>query len=117
VLGMARAGMDLDAVASFHGSLATTTPAKKGDVKARVLVCHGAADPLVPEEQVAAFKKEMQDAGADVQFVAYPGAKHGFTSKAADAKAAQFGLPLAYDAAADKASWVLLQKFLAETWQ
>ena len=43
VLGMARAGKDLDAVVSFHGSLATDSPAKKGAVKARVLACHGDA--------------------------------------------------------------------------
>lgn len=117
VLHMARTGMDLDAVASFHGSLGTQSPAGEGDVKARVLVCHGAADVLVPDAQVAAFRQEMAAAGADLTFVAYPGAKHGFTSKAADVNAARFGLPLGYDQEADRASWRLLQEFLAETWQ
>lgn len=117
VLQMARGGMDLDAVASFHGSLGTQQPAQKGTVKARVLVCHGAADALIPDDQVAAFRREMADAGVDLRFVAYPGAKHGFTSKAADANAAKFGLPLGYDAAADQASWHELQQFLAATWR
>src|SRR5262245_61369844 len=48
VLAMARAGMPLDAVASFHGSLATKTPAKPGAVKARGLGCHGGDDEGVP---------------------------------------------------------------------
>ncbi len=117
VLGMARAGLDLDAVASFHGNLSTQTPAKPGAVKARVLVCHGAADALVPPAQVEAFQREMQAAGVDCTFVAYEGAKHGFTSKDADANGQAFGLPLAYDATADAASWAELTRFLASTWQ
>lgn len=117
VLNMARAGMDLDAVASFHGSLGTATPAKKGAVKARVLVCHGGDDQFTTPEQIAAFKQEMTDADVNMEFVTYPGAKHGFTSKESDANGKKFGLPLAYDAAADKASWAELTEFLAQTWQ
>ena len=117
VLGMARSGMDLDAVASFHGNLATEAPAKKGEVKARVLVCHGAADEFIPKAQVDAFLAEMTAAGVDCTFVPYPGAKHGFTSKAADENGRRFNLPLAYDEAADKASWQELQTFLAATWR
>jgi dienelactone hydrolase len=57
VLEMVRAGADLDAVATFHGSLSTQTPAEKGNVKPRILVLTGAADPMVPPMQVEAFKK------------------------------------------------------------
>jgi len=85
VLHMARIGMDLDVVASFHGNLATQTPAKKAAVKAKLLVAHGAEDPFVSAEEVAAFKKEMAAAGADLTFIAYPGAKHGFTNPDATA--------------------------------
>src|SRR5438094_937458 len=73
VLGMARAGADLAAVVTFHGALATQTPAQPGKVKARILVLTGAADPFVPPEQVEAFKKEMQAAGARFEVVTYPG--------------------------------------------
>lgn len=117
VLAMARQGMDLDAVASFHGNLATKTPARPGTVTARVLVCHGAADEFIPQEQVDAFLAEMKAAGVDHRFVAYPGAKHGFTSEEADANAAKFHLPLAYDRAADEQSWAELRAFLAATWK
>ncbi|OQW94134.1 MAG: dienelactone hydrolase, partial [Beggiatoa sp. IS2] len=44
VLTMARLGVDLDGVASFHGSLSTEHPAKAGEVKAKMLVLHGEAD-------------------------------------------------------------------------
>jgi dienelactone hydrolase len=112
VLHMARAGKDLDGVASFHGNLATETPAKPGAVKAKVLVLHGADDPFVPKEQVAAFKKEMDAAGADYEFIEYPGAVHAFTNPDATANGEKFKLPLRYDEKADEQSWAELQKFL-----
>src|SRR5690606_15826038 len=65
VLQMAREGMDLDGVASCHGSLSTQNPAGPGDIEVRILVLHGADDSLVPAEQVDAFKSEMEAAGAD----------------------------------------------------
>lgn len=102
VLGMARAGADLDAVASFHGALATEHPAAKGKVRARLLVMTGTADPLVPAEQVAAFEAEMKAAGARYRVIRYPGAKHSFTNP----DAASYGMPpLEYNAEADRKSW------------
>ena len=117
VLGMARAGMDLDAVVSFHGSLATDSPAKKGAVKARVLACHGAEDPFVPRKDVDAFVAEMKAAGADFRFEEYPGAVHAFTSEEATANGAKYGLPLRYDAAADAKSWRSMQDLFAAAWK
>jgi dienelactone hydrolase len=111
VLGMARSGADLDAVASFHGMLATKTPAAKGAVKARVLVQTGADDPMIPKEQVDAFRSEMTAAGAKFEVISYPGARHSFTNPAAD-KAGMDGL--AYNADADKKSWAALLKMLKE---
>ncbi|GAB4514232.1 MAG: dienelactone hydrolase family protein [Sulfuricaulis sp.] len=112
VLEMARTGENLRGVASFHGGLTTEHPAQPGKVKAKVLVMNGAEDPFVPAEQIAAFKKEMENARADYKFVNYPGAKHSFTNPDADANGAKFKLPLAYDAKADQASWSELQSFL-----
>lgn len=105
VISQARLGADLDVVASFHGGLGGLPPVKPGAVKARVLVYTGAADPMVPSDQVEAFRKDMAAAGAKVDIVSYPGAKHGFTNPAAGT----FGMDaLAYDAAADKASWAAM---------
>jgi dienelactone hydrolase len=112
VLEMARAGENLRGVASFHGGLATEHPAQRGKVKARVLVMNGAEDPFVPAEQIVAFKKEMENAKVDYKFVNYPGAKHAFTNPDADANAAKFEMPLAYNARADQESWAELQLFL-----
>jgi len=110
VLAMAKAGLPLKAVVSFHGSL-PTDPVPPGTIKAKILACHGAADGFVPPEQVAAFQKSLADAGADWEFVSYAGAKHAFTNPEAD----KMGLDgIAYNAAADRRSWSLMRDFLAE---
>jgi dienelactone hydrolase len=114
VLQMARQGIDLDGVVSFHGSVATSTPAEKDKVKARVLVYNGADDPFVTAEQIAAFKKEMADAAVDYEFVNIAGAKHSFTNPDADGFAKKFNMPLAYSKHADEQSWQGMQDFFKE---
>ena len=111
VLAMARQSVDLDLVATFHGSLGTGQKAAPGSVKPRVLVLHGGADPMIPPAQVDAFRQEMTAAGADFEVVVYENAKHSFTNPDAD----QAGMPaLAYDAETDRASWQRLLEDLAE---
>ena len=113
VLDMARAGADFAAVVTFHGALATKTPAQPGKVKARVLVLAGDADPFVPPEQVEAFRQEMRAAGARFEVVTFPGAKHGFTNP----DAGKFGMDaLAYNADADRESWAALLKLFKDVW-
>lgn len=112
VLHMARFGLDLDGVVSFHGSLGTGSPAKPGAVKAKVLVLTGEADVMVPPEQVGAFRQEMESAGANFEIVAYPGVKHAFTDPAGTENGQKFGLPLEYNEAADKDSWARMDALL-----
>jgi len=114
VLNMARLGTDIDGVVSYHGSLATANPAGAGDIKTHVLVFNGADDPMVKAEDIAAFKQEMEAAGADYTLVNYPGAVHSFTNPGATAVGEKFGLPLAYDEEADKDSWAKTQAFFKE---
>jgi dienelactone hydrolase len=109
VLGMARAGEDLKAVGTFHGL--SVGDAKKGSIKPALLVQSGADDPMIPADRIAAFKKEMDGAGASYQVVLYPGAKHSFTNPGAD-KVGMDGL--AYNADADRKSWAELLKFFKE---
>ncbi len=114
VLAMARRGVDLKGVASFHGSLGAGAPAAPGKVKAKVLVLNGADDPFVKPEQIAAFKQEMQAAGVHYEFVNYSRAKHSFTNPGATANGKKFNLPLEYNAAVDKQSWQKLQAFFEQ---
>ena len=117
VLHMARSGLDLDGVVSFHGGLSTQEPAQPGAVKARILVCHGEEDKLIPSKQVATFRDEMQKAQTDFRIITYKGAKHSFTNPDADSYAKKFNLPVGYNAEADKQSWADMQKFLKTTFE
>lgn len=80
VLDMARRGEPLQAVTSFHGLLATDTPAVVGKVQGELLVESGADDPMVPPEAIAAFEAEMQQAGVAYHIDVFPGVRHGFTN-------------------------------------
>lgn len=113
VLEMARAGAPVKGVVSFHGGLdaGEGLAAKAGVVSAKILVLHGAADPHVPAEQVAAFEKEMNEAKADWQLNAYSGAVHAFTQKAAGDDPSKGA---AYQEAADRRSWAAMKVFFAE---
>ena len=64
-LELARSGTDLAGVISVHGSLETANPARPGEVRAKILVCHGAIDPHVPTKQMTGFIEEMNTARAD----------------------------------------------------
>jgi dienelactone hydrolase len=114
VLQMARDGMDLGGVTSFHGGLTTTSPAKPGAVKAKILVLTGGDDKFVPPEQIEGFEKEMKAARADYRVISYPEALHSFTNPDADDYAKKFNMPIGYNATADKESWAEMQKFFKE---
>jgi len=111
VLELARGGADVLGVVSFHGGLSTTTPAKAGEVKAKVLVCHGAVDPFVPPEEVAKFEQEMGDAKVDWQLVKYADSVHSFTNPDASKRGMN---GVGYNEAADRRSWAAMQAFLKE---
>jgi dienelactone hydrolase len=117
VLQMARLGLDLDGVVSFHGSIGTQNLAQPGSVKAKILVCNGADDGFVPPEQIDAFKQEMDAAGVDYTFKSYPGAKHSFTNPDADKFGTKFNMPLAYNKAADEQSWQDMQSFFNQIYK
>jgi dienelactone hydrolase len=116
VLHMARIGEDLDVAGSIHGNLSTPAPMEPGKFHGKIFVATGAADPFVPPEQVAAFRKEMEDAGASFEIEEYPNAKHAFTNPEADQLGKEYNLPLEYNAEADQGSWAAFTKDLKEAW-
>ncbi len=111
LLNIARLGEDIDGIVSFHGSL-LGTPADKNLLKAKILVCHGAADTFVPLSDVDQFKKQMDSIGATYTFKAYDGATHAFTNPDATEKGKKYNIPIAYNASADTASWKDMKEFL-----
>jgi len=111
VLELARSGADVEGVVSFHGGLDTPDPTDAKNIQGRVLVLHGADDPYVPPEEVAAFKEEMRQAGVDWQFVAYGNTVHSFTNPAAGSDNSS---GVAYNETADRRSWLAMQRFFDE---
>ncbi|MET0634426.1 MAG: dienelactone hydrolase family protein [Chitinophagaceae bacterium] len=103
-LNMARLGENLKGVVSFHGNL-LGVPADKNTLKAELLICQGGADPFVPMSELALFEKQMDSIGAKYTVKVYEGATHAFTNPAATALGEKFKLPIAYNAAADTASY------------
>jgi dienelactone hydrolase len=110
-LEAARDGASLKGVVTFHSGLATQKPAEAGKFNAKVLINHGADDPLVPVAQVNAFAEEMTKAGVDWQIISYGGAKHSFTNPDAD----KVGNPgISYHRPTDLRSWKALTSFFEE---
>ena len=110
-LELARSGANIAGVVSFHGGLDTPDPADAKKIKAKVLVCHGAADPHVGPDEVTAFQKEMADAKVDWQMIYYAGAVHAFTNPASGDDASRGA---AYNKAADRRSWQAMMLFFRE---
>ncbi|TGK11502.1 dienelactone hydrolase family protein [Leptospira fletcheri] len=110
-LELARSGAPLKGTISFHGGLSTPKPEESVAIRGKVLALHGADDPFVKPEEVAAFQEEMRKAKIDWQFISYGGAVHSFTIKEAgndNSKGA------AYNEKADLRSWIELKNFLKE---
>jgi len=109
---MARRGVELAAVASFHGSMKIITIPKPGVVKTKFLILNGKEDPFSTKKQIDNFKKVMNKSKISYEFINYDGAKHSFTNPEADKYGKKFAIPLAYNETADKASWSkMLQLF------
>jgi dienelactone hydrolase len=109
-LDLARAGVDLKGVVSFHGLLDAPGNTQGNTIKAKVLALHGHDDPMVPVEQVFAFEQEMTQSGADWQLHAFGNTMHAFTNPVANNP--DFGTVFQPDA--DRRSWLMMENFLTE---
>ena len=120
LVSLAAAGLQLEfARAAFDPQAQPpprTVPSAKTDaksIKARILVCIGADDPMIPPEQRAGFESEMREAGVDWQLHLYGNTVHSFTNP----EAAKRNMPEAirYSAEADARSWAALLELFSET--
>ena len=124
-LELAYAGAPLKAVVTFHGSLLEPRPADETGVAdsaeatvadldrltAKLLICHGQADPLYPTEKLVHLIGVLQEAGVDTTTTMYANAVHAFTDPDADSAGID---GVAYDAEADHRSWSQMTAFLDE---
>ena len=112
VLELARSGANVLGIVSFHGGpLTSPTPDDDKNIKGRVLVLHGADDPIVPHSEVADFETEMRNAKVDWQQVSYGNTVHAFTNSAAGNDNSRGS---AYNEKADKRSWIAMEDFFRE---
>ena len=111
VLQVAYSGANLRGVVSFHGSLPVPTDEQMQKNKAKILVCHGAADNFIPKQKIQDFQNALEESGTDWQMIFYAEAQHSFTNPGADKK----GIPgIAYNRNADRRSWAHMQIFFDE---
>ncbi|MGV8944475.1 dienelactone hydrolase family protein [Thermomonas sp.] len=108
VLELARSGADIAGVVTFHGGLSTPMKARPGAVKASVLVLNG-ADDKGSAGDIAGFEKEMNEAGADWQFVNFSGAVHCFALPTANRPGCM------YNERAATRGEMMMRNFFAET--
>lgn len=111
VLEMGRSGIPLKGILSFHGGLSNPNSLDTKKIKSKLLIMHGAIDPFVPAEEVATFKKELDDAKIDYQFNIYSGAVHAFTQKYVGTNIKS---GTAYNETADRRSFEDMKDFLVE---
>ncbi|MEZ6127234.1 MAG: dienelactone hydrolase family protein [Planctomycetaceae bacterium] len=111
VLELARSGADIAGGVSFHGGLDSPSPQDGKNIRAKLLLCHGADDPFVPAADIEAMKKEFNTHHVDWQMNIYSGAVHSFTQPMAgnDNSAGA-----AYNKQADQRSWIAMRSFFKE---
>ena len=107
-LELARSGIDLADLVSFHGGLDSSDHQDTTPIKTKILILHGANDPMVPPKQVAEFTEEMKRRNVDWHLIAYGGAVHAFTNPDAGSDVSKGA---AYNPKADHASWKEMKSF------
>ncbi|MBC76668.1 MAG: dienelactone hydrolase [Halobacteriovoraceae bacterium] len=112
VLQMAKRGVDLDLLASFHGGLPEKYDIPKRKDNPKVLIFNGAADPMVTKDQLSGIEKSLKSADVDYTIKNYEGAKHAFTNPGASEIGKKYEMPLEYNKKAAKDSWSKLLKSL-----
>jgi dienelactone hydrolase len=114
-LELARTGAALKAVTTFHAGLIPEMPGDAGRVQAKVLVCHGAEDPLIKDEALKTVTAEFRRDQLDWQLTYYGNAVHSFTDPEADKRGSPaFG----YSRSAEQRSWAAMRYLFDEvfTW-
>lgn len=110
VLDMARAGLGLAGVVSFHGLFNRPDYVAVSPIETRILACHGWDDPLCPPDAALGLATEMTSARADWQLHAYGHASHAFTDM-------ELNIPemgIVFDPKANSRSWRAMADFLEE---
>jgi len=111
MIELARMGAPFRAIVGFHSGFLPGTPPENEAIEGKLLLCHGAEDPIVTAVQRDAFLEEASAAGIDWQLHLYGGVGHSFTNIDIDA----LGLAgFAYEENADRRSWAAMLNLFDE---
>lgn len=110
-LELAYSGANLAAIATFHGGLTVPAPEDLARIKAAILILHGADDPSIKPETIAAMQKALDKGHVDWEMIYYGGAVHGFSNPANSDMSNNM---VRYDEKAAKRSWEAMRVFFNE---
>ncbi len=108
---LARSGAPLSAIVTFHAGLLAELPEDAGRIDAKVLICHGADDPIVKKEMIDAVMEEFRRDKIDWQFNYYGNTVHSFTNPDESGKFPGF----AYNATVAARAWTAMRNLFDET--
>jgi dienelactone hydrolase len=77
---LAETGAPLVGTVTIHGSFRDFTPGAAKNIKGRVLILHGAEDPVAPMKEVNLLVDELRAAKVNWQLDLYSGTEHGFST-------------------------------------
>ncbi|HEX3429898.1 MAG TPA: dienelactone hydrolase family protein [Rhizomicrobium sp.] len=112
VLELARLDAGLAAIVAFHPALTNLPERDDRKISAKIMVCAGDEDPLIPVPSRENFAALMRASSADWQLLLYGGAGHSFTDKDVDALNMK---GFSYHASTDRRSWAAMRELLEET--
>jgi dienelactone hydrolase len=111
---LAYTGAPIRGIVSFHGGFVNPSKDEAKSVKAKILICHGAADKVSTPREMQDYIAAMEQTGLDWQMVIFGGAKHAFTNPGVD----KTGLEgVAYSKSADERSWKYMKDFFDEVFR
>ena len=110
LLDLARAGVDMRGIVSFHGVFDAPPDPGSGPIPASILLLHGWEDPIAKPHQFVEIAAELTARGADWQAVAYGSTGHAFTNPAATDHAGG----MAYVQRSSDRAWLAMRNFLEE---
>ncbi|MBT8219210.1 MAG: dienelactone hydrolase family protein [Bacteroidia bacterium] len=110
VLDLARTGIDIKGVVSFHGIYDPPPIYYTDPILSSVLILHGWEDPLATPEQVNLLANELTERNADWQILAFGHTGHAFTNP--NAKSPDEGM--FYQRSSSDRAWKTMQNFFAE---
>jgi dienelactone hydrolase len=108
---LAYSGAGLKGIVSFHGSIVPPSAAQAARIKAKMLICHGAQDPMDDPEALRNYISALNASTIDWQLIAFGNTRHAFTNP----DAGKYGMSaLAYNPSSDRRSWQYMQYFFKE---